>query len=700
MKNVLSVSLLAGVLLGASIGLSDAAAVSPRQLIEVADLSDPVISPDGTRVAFRLVRASIDRNTYDSAWFVQDIDGAFPPRRVAAGGVPLRNSAGSVLAQTPAWTPDGRWIYFRAFVDDRLAVWRASVDGSKAEAVTRDPADVRDFVLSEDGKTLHYSVGATRDAVALAEQKEYENGVRIDATVPVGQPLHRSGTVDGRPATQRLGYWFDRVPLLGHRPERWIALDIATRTTADVSSAGRPSAPPNVSDLPPGTLEPSRLAYDRGSGRTALLTPSGTSDGLRRKTQAELAAFPDGAYRRRVRCSAQPCRDRAITGIQWRPQSDEVLFTVTDPGSGLAQSIFRWNIRSDSVHPVVASHGLLNGGRSEASACGVSDVALVCVAAEADRPPRLERVDLNTGERTVLFEPNASLALGIESNTSARALEWTDSAGNAFTGQYFPAHAAGNVPPPLFVNYFRCSGFVRGAYGEEWPMAAMAARGISALCVNAAPNRIDAIERYELGRSAVESAIAMLASRGEIDRTRIGMGGFSFGTEVTMWTVINSDMLTAASVSSPLLSPVYYLLGSLRGDAFLAGLSELWQVGAPEETVERWKAISPVFNLDAIEAPILMQVPEQEYIKTLDYAIPLVRDHRAELHVFPDAPHAKFQPRHLLAAQTRNLDWFLFWLQGVEDPDPEKAQQYARWRDMKAAARRRAGAPVPAGDTP
>ena len=27
--------------------------------------------------------------------------------------------------------------------------------------------------------------------------------------------------------------------------------------------------------------------------------------------------------------------------------------------------------------------------------------------------------------------------------------------------------------------------------------------------------------------------------------------------------------------------------------------------------------------------------------------------------------------------------WFRFWLQDYEDPDPAKAEQYARWRELR-----------------
>lgn len=56
-----------------------------------------------------------------------------------------------------------------------------------------------------------------------------------------------------------------------------------------------------------------------------------------------------------------------------------------------------------------------------------------------------------------------------------------------------------------------------------------------------------------------------------------------------------------------------------------------------------------------------------------------------------------------LASQGGSVDWFRFWLQGYEDPDPSKAEQYARWRGLRKlqeeneakehAAKRENGAP-------
>jgi dipeptidyl aminopeptidase/acylaminoacyl peptidase len=382
---------------------------------------------------------------------------------------------------------------------------------------------------------------------------------------------------------------------------------------------------------------------------------------------------------------AEACAGKEISGVQWRPGTDEVVFTVTPYSQGFAQSIYRWNVDTGAVHPVATSSGLFGGeGRWGPGTCGISPKALACVTATANRPPRLERVDLQTGARQVLFDPNKSMAQDI-AGIRAQLLRWTDAEGRMFTGQFYPARRTDGKPAPLFVTYYRCVGFVRGGSGDEWPLASMAEQGISTLCINAPSFSANADERYEVGRSAVESAIRQLASEGRIDRGRVGMGGLSFGSEVTMWTLIHSDLITAASMASPTTSPMYYLLGSNIGEPFLSLLRKNWQLGAPDETPAQWRQISPTLNLAKLRAPILMQFPEQEYMHGLDYAIPLMRSDRADVYVFPNEPHNKFQPRHKLAVYVRNLDWFRFWLQGYEDPEPAKAAQYARWRSMRSS---------------
>jgi len=44
-----------------------------------------------------------------------------------------------------------------------------------------------------------------------------------------------------------------------------------------------------------------------------------------------------------------------------------------------------------------------------------------------------------------------------------------------------------------------------------------------------------------------------------------------------------------------------------------------------------------------------------------------------------------------MTSQQGNVDWFCFWLKGEEDPDPAKAEQYARWRELRKLQQRNQG---------
>lgn len=675
--------------------VAPAQAVEPRELLDVTDFSTPVVSPDGRTVAFRVERASVERNTYEASWYVQDLYGTSLPRRVADGGVVLRGTAGVPLPAPVQWSPDGHWIYYRAMMDGKLAVWRASTDGAGASPVTHDSADVRGFALVDDGRALEYSIGPARDAVLEVEQAEYDHGIHIDSTSPVGQPLFRSGDLEGRLATQRYGkIWFGRVPLLAGVPDHWKVVDLATGAQRELppSKARHGSnADDELLDTGHGSWKQARSA----KGWVAMLTRVGKKKGLRDRPDVVLSVRPPKTDRT-LTCRVSLCIGKKITGIQWWPAHNEVLFTVTDPEEGEAQSIYRWNIASNEVHLVVQSHGLINGGRSPGSQCGVSPAVMVCVTANANQPPRLERIDLETGARRVLFEPNAALAQEVEKFSPATLLRWKDAKGQVFTGQFYPAQGRAGSAAPLFVNYYLCTGFVRGGIGDEYPFASLAAYGISALCINHPPGYImDAVGRYEGGLSATKSVIDLLSKEGKIDCARVGMGGLSFGSEVTLWTAMRTKLLAAASVSTPSITSTYYLFGSIRGKLFTDGLKKFWGLGSPGETPARWRLLSPQFNVDKISAPILFQVPEQEYLDALDYAIPLIDRKMADLYVFPNEPHLKFQPKHKLAVYERNLDWFRFWLQGYEDPAPLKKAQYARWRAMRASVKQaRSSTPV------
>ncbi|QUD90134.1 Atxe2 family lasso peptide isopeptidase [Phenylobacterium montanum] len=659
------------------------AAPSPKSLVEVADLDDVAISPDGRSVAFRQYRASVESNRYDLAWLVAPIGAGGSVVRVADGGEPLFTDAGTVVVEPPAWSPDSRFFYYRALVGGEVQVWRAAADGSRTEAVTHDAADVTWFALSPDGRSLIYAAGADREAVRRAEQTEYDDGVRIDGSIPIGQGLVRSGWVDGRLATQRFsGDWMQRQGLLAGAPERKIVVEISTFASHPASGADLAlfsealeikAAKARASTV----LGPDLATRSPQTGMTAYVETG--SSGSILKIKAADGKVED--------CPAGACGEARIVALNWRAGGRQLVFTTLDRKRGRAESLRVWDLASGQVRILVQAKGLIGGGRDSypGEGCAVAAAFAACVTAAADDPPRLEQVGLDTDERRVLYDPNAALAAA--RGPRAEFLSWQDAAGRSFTGWLFPPVKAVAGPAPLFITYYVCPGYLRGGLGDEWPLASLAGAGIAALCINDAPPDLkhpDALADYQAAASAVQSAVRLLQARGLVDPARVGMGGLSFGSEAVLWTIMNSSQLVAASVTSPAITPTYFQFHTLQGANFRDMLRSQWGLGAPAETPERWRRISPAFNLDKLRTPILMQMPEQEYLEALDYFTPLAsRGGPVELYAFPNEPHIKIQPRHKLAAYRRNLDWFRFWLQAYEDPDPRKADQYRRWRTLR-----------------
>jgi hypothetical protein len=62
----------------------------------------------------------------------------------------------------------------------------------------------------------------------------------------------------------------------------------------------------------------------------------------------------------------------------------------------------------------------------------------------------------------------------------------------------------------------------------------------------------------------------------------------------------------------------------------------------------------------------------------------LYRQHKpVDLVLLKQGLHIESNPLQRLASQGTTVDWYRFWLQGHEDPDPMKKDQYRRWEHLR-----------------
>jgi dipeptidyl aminopeptidase/acylaminoacyl peptidase len=191
-----------------------------------------------------------------------------------------------------------------------------------------------------------------------------------------------------------------------------------------------------------------------------------------------------------------------------------------------------------------------------------------------------------------------------------------------------------------------------------------------------------------------DDAVDLLDRKGMVDRSRVGIIGFSrTGWEVEFDLVHARTRYAAATAADN----VQYSLGEYLLMPGFAHADEAMYAGPPfGATLNNWRRYSISFNLDKIHTPLLIEsmgygIRDDDPARipvSLAVRYELTRGLNelrkpVELYYYPNEDHQPDHPKARLESLQRNVDWYRFWLQGYEDPDPSKSEQYRRWRAMK-----------------
>jgi dipeptidyl aminopeptidase/acylaminoacyl peptidase len=146
--------------------------------------------------------------------------------------------------------------------------------------------------------------------------------------------------------------------------------------------------------------------------------------------------------------------------------------------------------------------------------------------------------------------------------------------------------------------------------------------------------------------------------------------------------ISHSSLFRAAVASGPSWDPILFYIArdSLR-DAWTSDLN----LGLPlGDSGINWQRMSAALNAGRVNTPLLINAADSEYTYCMQLVVTLRSLKKpVEMFIYPDERHEKNQPKHRYSIYERNVDWFNFWLRDKEDPDPAKAEQYKRWRDLR-----------------
>jgi dipeptidyl aminopeptidase/acylaminoacyl peptidase len=192
-----------------------------------------------------------------------------------------------------------------------------------------------------------------------------------------------------------------------------------------------------------------------------------------------------------------------------------------------------------------------------------------------------------------------------------------------------------------------------------------------------------------------DSAVKALSKRGMIDPGKVGIIGFSRTGWHVEYILAHSPFHYAAATVA---DNVQYSLSEYWLHPNFEAAGEAMFDGPPYgNTLDNWEKYSISFNLEKVHTPILLEEMGYGAKDDVPGSTPDGLSHTAEilngltrlgrpveLYYYPNEDHQPDHPKARLGSLERNVDWYRFWLQDYEDPAPQKAEQYARWRRLKS----------------
>ena len=314
-----------------------------------------------------------------------------------------------------------------------------------------------------------------------------------------------------------------------------------------------------------------------------------------------------------------------------------------------------------------------------------------------DLPQQLIAIDQRSGKRKVLAQPN--LWLKDRELGRVRIVRWTATNGREWSGTlYYPVGYTPGVRYPLVIQthgYYSANRFSLTGVGRNFAAQGLAGRGMAVIQVNDIhADLLRTPAEWPNFRAGYESCIDYLDREGIIDRSKVGIQGWSYTGVGVLYTITRSDykFSAAALTSSADVGWTYYMYaGAQQG---LDGYYNYPPAPPFGAGLKGWLNNSAAFNMPRMNAPLLIWA--EGYQQLADWSVGLRKlDRPVEQWYLPGGAHNLFKVGQRILTGELLIDWFDFWLNGHEDASPDKHAQYARWRVLREKQRKVEKVPRP-----
>jgi len=704
--------------------LTAAEALETSNAFAVADyfrlqrIAELALSSDGNWLAYVTTSATLEKNARERSVYV---------RRLRPLDAPTKPDA-IIGATDLAWVPRTHELAFLSERDGITQVSAFDVEGRKVRQLTHSELPVETFRHAPDGRTLAFLVrAASRPDKSLYERFRHdESGILIDAATTSSHDFlnpNWHGQVHRTPPELHVmtanGYE-RRVPIPGdpsdaddsfHWSGNGRSLSVVYVSSAmpaaqlrdERTSLGVYALDANAFEVladaaPPQGAQPGRR-YTGGEwlpdSRKLLVRRVEETDPWVSESQVELALV-DPFKRLQDTVKWRPL-EVYTRGLKFTPvASGTTLFENTEQG---VHSLFKLAPDGLRRSEIVAG---LDGSSSQVRFS--SDFGAAAFVNESlVRPPEIYLWRRNAGTQR-LSDFNRELERRVRYR--AREVQWHSIDGTSIKGWLLePPAPSGRRPWPLVTHVHGGPAFAFpdafAAYFDYWPypFEALAERGIAVFFPNyrgtqSYGRKIASAENNQAVDDVV-AGVRMLVADGTADPQRLALTGHSHGAIVGPQAMGQAKMFRAASFAEGSANSV--VMYELMSEQANREIHDPILGASLYDSPQRYIDDSPDLHLAGVATASLFEGGAYTAaLHMLGYPKALRRAGApTEFIVYPQTQHNLATPHLQRESAARNLDWFEFWLDDAEDPDPAKEAQYQRWREQ-----RRSGVAAPQPDSP
>jgi dipeptidyl aminopeptidase/acylaminoacyl peptidase len=622
-------------------------------LMALKSISDPQISPDGSKVAYVVRSANFQRKAYDSQIWVVSTSRGKPQ--------PLKSSHFS--DSRPRWSQQGNRLAFVSRRDGSSQIYILAAPDGEPKKLTASPSGVGDFKWSPDDS--HIACLAV-DALSPEDKKRIQDG--------------------DDPIVANQGYRYSRlcqISTKGGLEQRLTASDRHV-TSFDWAPDGKKlvysaQATPRNRD----TFHADLYEVDRATGRETPLVaqegrdaePSYSPDGrwiafhsqagkINYFEERHVGLVPSGGGE--IRYLTRNLAADVFRGgneFWWTKDGSELTFGA---GAGTQDHLFTVRLKDGTSSKWIES---LAGPSSFSISANGQQVAFLKSSSSA--PPQLYLAAKAGAQwkETVLVSLNAEIAE--LPRVAAKTLRWKSRDGLEVEGVLrLPyGYQQGKRVPLLVELHGGPTGVALEGFptSRTYPYQLFLQEGFAVLAPNFRGSsnyggkfRLANIESQGFGDfDDVMTGIDALIQQGIADPDRLGVMGWSYGGFLSAWILGHSDRFKAISIGAP---GADWISWYSRSD----GPREvMWTYfgGKPWDHWESYNRHAPRYSLRYAKTPSLLLHGEEDiddvaeiFQALTDLNVPV------EFVTYPREGHGITEPAHQRDMMRRNLEWFKRWV--------------------------------------